>query len=316
MRKKGNLEFRYYEVPADEPLLALLGDAWIRPYGYDSFGALLTDLHFHNLLEIGYCYEGTGVLTLENEELSYGSGATTIIPKNFPHTTTCPRCSCNRWEYLFINAEKTISSFYPDNRHQCDYLLSCIESRAFCTNAEESPELSALVLAILREMTERKDLYVDAVNGLLRALFVEISRQYPAPAYHAPSMISGRNSFQISRAIEYIGNHFSGQIQIRELADICNMSETNFRRLFVESMGISPVSYINQVRIRAACEKLKKSGESVADIAENCGFGSLSTFNRNFRKYTGTTPNEWRKSPEAYERRLSGKNITVLDGWS
>ncbi len=316
MRKKGNLEFRYYEVPADEPLLALLGDAWIRPYGYDGFGALLTNLHFHNLLEIGYCYDGSGVLTLENEQHRYGSGTTTIIPKNYPHTTTCPRCTCNRWEYLFINAEKTLSSFYPDNPYQSDYLLSCIESGAFCTNAEESPELCALVLDILREMTARRDLYVDAVNGLLRALFVEISRQHPLPEGRALFTSAGHNAFQVSRAIEYVGNHFSTPIRIKDLADVCNMSETHFRRLFVESMGVSPGSYINQVRIRAACEKLRKTKESVADIAESCGFSCLSTFNRNFQKYSGMTPNELRKSPEAYEHRLSGKRFTVLDGWS
>ncbi len=40
-RKKQEIEFRYYEIPQNEPCMALLGEAWIRPYGMDS-------LHFHN----------------------------------------------------------------------------------------------------------------------------------------------------------------------------------------------------------------------------------------------------------------------------
>lgn len=67
-RKKDNLEFRYYDIPHGEPLLALYGDDWIRPYGYDKNLKPIVDLHFHNLMEVGWCCYGAGEIVLEGEE--------------------------------------------------------------------------------------------------------------------------------------------------------------------------------------------------------------------------------------------------------
>ena len=53
------MEFRYYQMPAGSPILALLGKKWRQNYGRD-----IDYLHFHNYLEIGFCYEGTGDLIL------------------------------------------------------------------------------------------------------------------------------------------------------------------------------------------------------------------------------------------------------------
>ncbi|MCD7882892.1 MAG: helix-turn-helix domain-containing protein [Lachnospiraceae bacterium] len=317
-KKKENLEFRYYEVPHGEPLLALLGEVWVRPYGYDEYGQPLSHLHFHNLTEIGYCYEGQGTLVLEESQFEYGPGTITMIPKNYPHTTSGVDRSNNRWEYLFIDAEKVLPSFYPDDPRQAGEQLARVHRNAFCTSCEDSPTLAILIQSILREMVDRKEHYADAVNGLLRALFIEISRHQPVLIENGKTSGThpGPDSIQISRALEYVGDHFEKPLRVGDLAGVCHMSETHFRRLFGECMGQTPTDYINQVRVRAACELLQKSNEPIAEVAEKCGFCSLATFNRNFRHYMNATPKEWRKSPEAYEHRLSGKNIRMLDGWS
>lgn len=55
MSKKKNtvIELRYYEKPIKEPVLAMLGESWIREYGKDTNGEMINNLHFHNLMEIG-----------------------------------------------------------------------------------------------------------------------------------------------------------------------------------------------------------------------------------------------------------------------
>ena len=78
---------------------------------------------------------------------------------------------------------------------------------------------------------------------------------------------------------------------------------------------MSPLEYINKVRIQTACEILKKTDESIADIAYKCGFTTNSTFNRNFKKYLNTSPYQWKISPENYERKLLNYNISALKGW-
>ena len=62
-KKKDTIELRFYEIPQNEYVLALLGENWIRDYGHDE-----VHLHFHNLMEIGVCRNGTGKLILDEEQ--------------------------------------------------------------------------------------------------------------------------------------------------------------------------------------------------------------------------------------------------------
>ena len=81
-RRKPKMEFRYYQMSAGSPILALLGQKWVQNYGND-----VDYLHFHNYLEIGYCYGGNGHMVLGEEEERFYGGIVTVIPPNYPHTT-------------------------------------------------------------------------------------------------------------------------------------------------------------------------------------------------------------------------------------
>ena len=83
MTKKKTMDkifFCFYDIPRESYLLALYGAEWRRKYGSEG-----ESLHFHNHLEVGYCFEGEGVIRLENGELPYFPQTFTVIPKNCPH---------------------------------------------------------------------------------------------------------------------------------------------------------------------------------------------------------------------------------------
>ena len=61
-------------------------------------------------------------------------------------------------------------------------------------------------------------------------------------------------------------------------------------------MGMTPVDYLNQVRIKKACDMIRKTGYSMEEIAVKVGFSTTSTFNRNFKRIVGTSPYHWKKS--------------------
>lgn len=82
------------------------------------------------------------------------------------------------------------------------------------------------------------------------------------------------------------------------------MSESHFRRLFGECMGMSPVEYLNLVRVKVACELIRKSEDSILMIGEKVGFSTPSSLNRNFKRYTGYTPTQWKNTPDNYEERV------------
>ena len=99
-------------------------------------------------------------------------------------------------------------------------------------------------------------------------------------------------------------------------------AEKHFRRqvaqtriafeIFLRCAQDVPIAW---VRIRAACKELRKTNISVNEIAMRSGFTTISTFNRNFRRILGVSPQQWRSAPEHYERKLLNFDIKTQEGW-
>ncbi|MGN1191443.1 MAG: AraC family transcriptional regulator [Dorea sp.] len=313
-KKKPKMEFRYYQMSEDSPILALLGQKWVQTYGRE-----IDYLHFHNYLEIGYCYEGHGIMTLGEEEVEFSNDQFTVIPRNFPHTTNSTPGTVSRWEYLFVDVERFLHEATPAtmNGKRVEHIIKRIDSRAFLKSAEESPKIAAMIRQILDVMRETNELYLAEAKGILMALLVNIIRENDKITKERGHReeIDGKVTIPVSTALDYITLHYMETIKIEDLAAVCHMSEAHFRRLFVSYMKMSPLEYINQVRIQTACEYLKKTDASISDIAHKCGFSTLSTFNRNFKQIKGVTPGEWRKRPENFEQQLLKFEIHSEEGW-
>lgn len=107
---------------------------------------------------------------------------------------------------------------------------------------------------------------------------------------------------KLSEVVEYIGENFSNPtLSVGELASMCQMSETFFRKVFKENMGISPLKYINNLRLRSAVELLSSDYYSISEISEKTGFNSVYYFSTFIKKETGFSPNELRKYPDIYK---------------
>lgn len=307
-KKKPKMEYRYYEMPTDSPVLALLGEKWTQNYGRN-----IDYLHFHNHLEIGFCYSGKGTLTLEDEDRIFTGGMFSVIPKNFPHTTNSDGETLSSWEYLFIDANTFLAEFYHDNPIMADRMIRRVNRKVHFCKVTEMPEMVELIHQIMEIMRNRRELYLEEAKGIVLALLVEIARWNKVEGEAEGKPVG--NSSLISPALDYISEFPDQQIRIEELAQMCHISETHFRRSFSECMNMTPVEYINWVRIKTACDELKKTNDSIGDIAVRTGFTTLSTFNRNFQKVMGISPHEWRKNPEHYERKLLNYDIKTQEGW-
>ncbi len=98
--------------------------------------------------------------------------------------------------------------------------------------------------------------------------------------------------------MEYIAKNYAGKLTIAELAGAAGMSPVYFRKLFVNIMGIPPIAYVSQLRIRKAKEMLKSDFGTLSDIARSLGYASLYDFSRDFKKHTGVAPSKYeRESP-------------------
>lgn len=316
MNKKKKIEFRYYQMKQGTYIFALQGDSWIREYGKD-----IEYLHFHNYLEVGYCIHGDGHMILGEDAMEYHGGEFTVIPKNYPHTTNSIPGTKSYWEYLFIDESMFLNKMFSGAGYgkRSEKLIECVNNRMHFFKKEECPELAHDILNLFDVMRRKEAFFMEEAVGILTAMLVKVARMNEKKEelmnLEQEDYRMATASETITMAMEYISRCFRENLHIEELAKYCHVSETHLRRLFSAHIKMGILEYINLVRIREACEQLKKTDASVSDIAYKCGFTNVSTFNRNFKKITGKNPNTWRKSPENFERQILKYDVHSERGW-
>lgn len=103
-------------------------------------------------------------------------------------------------------------------------------------------------------------------------------------------------SRRVAKVQEYIAQHYSEDIRLETLADLVGMTPVSFSRFFHQRTGRTLSSYIIDIRIGTASRQLIDSDLTVAEICYDCGFNTLSNFNRLFRKHKGCSPTEFREN--------------------
>ncbi|MFK9094547.1 bifunctional transcriptional activator/DNA repair enzyme AdaA [Bacillus salipaludis] len=98
---------------------------------------------------------------------------------------------------------------------------------------------------------------------------------------------------------EYIDNNYPDKLTLETLAEISHGSAYHLHRTFKKITGITPVEYIQQVRINKAKKYLLQSDRTVADIAKKVGISNTPYFITLFKKMTGATPAQFRQLPES-----------------
>ncbi len=93
--------------------------------------------------------------------------------------------------------------------------------------------------------------------------------------------------------INYIHRHYTDRFSIPALAKRCSMSETTYRKSFKKLTGLSPVQYINHLKIEKACQMLSGDDIRLQDISDFLQFYSLPYFYKVFKDHTGLTPNQY-----------------------
>ena len=310
-KKRDTIEFRFYEIPQGQSCLALLGDKWIMVYGKDD-----KFLHFHNLFEVGYCRNGSGDLILDEKVCKYESEMLSVIPANYPHSTYSSQP--NFWEYIFFDAEDIIRQLFPDNPSQQREAAEIVNKRADIVYEYQHPEMAEIIKRIMEEMRDKKPYYLETTRHLLKSFVLMLIRFQKTMEADTRSFSEGGDKaviMNIRPALEYVDRNYADCIKASDLAKKCNMSETHFRRVFDEAIKMSPMDYLNLVRIQKACMIMNKTDHSMEVVASECGFTTFSTFNRNFRKYLNTSPYQWKKNKENYVSKLLDYNINALKGW-
>jgi AraC-like DNA-binding protein len=92
----------------------------------------------------------------------------------------------------------------------------------------------------------------------------------------------------------FIRENYNRPISLKKISQIADMSPFAFSRYFKKNSGAGFVEYVNRVRTNKACYLLRETEYQVHDIAIDCGFLSISNFNKQFRKSVGISPRDYR----------------------
>jgi AraC family transcriptional regulator len=101
---------------------------------------------------------------------------------------------------------------------------------------------------------------------------------------------------KLRRVLAYVEEHLTGDLTVAELASVACLSIFHFTRAFAAAMGMPPHRYVSERRLERAKATIAAGRASLSEIALDCQFSSQSSFTRAFRRATGVTPAEYRRT--------------------
>lgn len=99
---------------------------------------------------------------------------------------------------------------------------------------------------------------------------------------------------RLTDVCSFIHENFFRSLTITEASSVAKMSPHSFSRFFSRSTGSGFVDYVNQVRTNKACYLLRETDHQIMDIVFECGFATVSNFNKQFRKHSGMSARDYR----------------------
>jgi len=103
-----------------------------------------------------------------------------------------------------------------------------------------------------------------------------------------------RGNKRMADVYTYIRENYFKPISLEKISKVVNMSPFTFSRFFKRNCGAGFVEYLNRVRTNKASYLLRETEYQIHDIAVECGFESISNFNKVFRKTEGVSPRDYR----------------------
>lgn len=233
--------------------------------------------HWHEHIELHYVLNGTSKITCNNKSYESSKGGLIIVNGNELHEGYC---KSNELDCIVMIFE--IGDFSKELANQNVIFQSLIE---------QDKVIQDLMLGIYNEYKENKIAYKLSSKGMVYQLIAYLMRNYVvASLSDSKNNIRTQNLIRLNKVLLYIEEHYTEPISNLELASLIHLSVDRFNHIFKDSIGMSPLKYINEVRIKKSKHLLKTGEYTVSEVAITVGFNDINHFGRMFKKKYGYTP--------------------------
>lgn len=177
---------------------------------------------------------------------------------------------------------------------QCGQVHDRAPSAAEWREARKSLVSAGLRASALRPLFLRNRVLTPARQDDLLELLALIAARLAHSDERQLHTVPGQTQAALGRAMTYIETHLAERLTVEAIADTASLSTRSLMRLFRKQVGTSVVDFILRRRIARARQLLLQPESTCAEIAFECGFGSVQHFNRIFRRFENASPTEWR----------------------
>lgn len=265
------------------------GDFPLAHYAVDeSFPRYRMTMHWHKESEIIRICSGRMHFYLDDAEFIAEAGDLLTIGGGVIHGGEPEKCVYECIVYdpqaLTPALESCRSALLPLMRHNILLKNSQIEA---------DPAFRSAVDQLFEVASNFEGRYIQMLSAIFAFLHCQ-QVNMGAAQLRTVSERTWQKAEQLKPALEYIEQHYGQHISLDTLARLTGFSPKYFCRYFRTIVHRSPIDYLNYYRIECAAHFLANADMNVAEVAVHCGFSDSSAFIKQFRKYKGTTPRQYR----------------------
>ena len=255
-------------------------------------------LHFHLEYEIIYIKEGTGTRFLGNSISKFEAGDILLIGSNLPHFMKSDEVYHSGNSDLRVKG--TIIQFEKEFMYSAiNHYPHFIKIKNLFQESQRGIYFAAASFPKLQDLIEK----IPLENGLNQMmLFLEILKEMSETENRQTISTTDfvnetiYDTARIDKIISYLNKNYTRNISLDEIASFAAMNSSAFCRYFRSKTGKSFKNYILDMRIGYACKLLLMEDISISQLSIQCGFETISHFNKTFKKNTGYVPSQYRKT--------------------
>ncbi len=216
------------------------------------------------------------------------------------------RCDSVYFEPTFLNISMTSELIHSESyealaaEHDLFLLTPFTDTGhfAFPLLDECIGKVKEMYAGMERELTRQSDWFwtCRGRSYLTELIFLlEYAYSFTLQMERGEGTVAARNSY-LQKALIYIGGHFSEDVSLADIVGAASINHTSLTRLFKEELGMSPIEYLWEHRLRIARRQLEFTALPIKDISARCGFKTVQHFSRRFLEATGETPSTFRQN--------------------